>query len=59
MLAGPTCDGVDVMYEKTAYELPLELRAGDRVLVHDTGAYVTTYAAQGFNGFKPLAEHYL
>jgi ornithine decarboxylase len=24
-----------------------------------TGAYVTTYAAQSFNGFRPLAEHYI
>jgi ornithine decarboxylase len=24
-----------------------------------TGAYVTTYASQRFNGFAPLAEHYL
>ena len=59
VLAGPTCDGVDIMYEKANYRLPLALRSGDRVLIHDTGAYVTTYASQGFNGFAPLAEHYL
>ena len=58
-LAGPSCDGVDIMYEKTPYLLPLDLAAGDRVLIHDTGAYVTTYASQGFNGFAPLEEHYL
>lgn len=59
VLAGPSCDGVDVMYEKTPYWLPLDLSAGDRVLIHDTGAYVTSYASQNFNGFAPLAEHYL
>jgi ornithine decarboxylase len=59
VLAGPSCDGVDVMYEKTPYRLPLDLAAGDRVLIHDTGAYVTSYASQNFNGFPPLAEHYL
>jgi ornithine decarboxylase len=59
VLAGPSCDGVDVMYEKTPYRLPLDLAAGDRVLIHDTGAYVTSYASQNFNGFAPLAEHYL
>ncbi len=59
VLAGPSCDGVDVMYEKTPYRLPLDLAAGDRVLIHDTGAYVTSYASQNFNGFTPLAEHYL
>ncbi len=57
--AGPTCDGVDVMYEQTPYELPLALHSGGRVLIHDTGAYVTSYASQGFNGFAPLAEHYI
>jgi ornithine decarboxylase len=59
VLAGPSCDGVDVMYEKTPYRLPLDLQSGDRVLIHDTGAYVTSYASQNFNGFTPLAEHYL
>jgi len=24
-----------------------------------TGAYVTTYASQKFNGFEPLGEHYI
>jgi ornithine decarboxylase len=47
------------MYEKTPYRLPLDLRSGERVLIHDTGAYVTSYASQNFNGFAPLAEHYL
>jgi ornithine decarboxylase len=59
VLAGPSCDGVDVMYEKTPYRLPLALEAGARVLIHDAGAYVTSYASQNFNGFAPLAEHYL
>jgi len=59
VLAGPSCDSVDVIYEKTPYALPLELTAGDRVLIHDTGAYVTTYASRNFNGFEPLTEHYL
>jgi ornithine decarboxylase len=58
-IAGPTCDGTDIMYEKSNYRLPLALRTGDRVELLSTGAYVTTYASQGFNGFAPLAEHYL
>lgn len=58
-IAGPTCDGTDIMYEKANYRLPLALTSGDRVQVLSTGAYVTTYASQGFNGFAPLAEHYL
>ncbi|WP_298225725.1 type III PLP-dependent enzyme [Acidocella sp.] len=59
VLAGPSCDGVDVMYEKSPYQLPLDLKSGDTVLIHDTGAYVTSYASQSFNGFAPLAEHYI
>ena len=59
VLAGPSCDGVDVLYREADYRLPDSLAAGDRVLLHDTGAYVTTYASQGFNGFAPLAEHYI
>jgi ornithine decarboxylase len=50
---------VDIMYEKTQYQLPLDLAAGERVLIHDAGAYVTSYASQNFNGFVPLEEHYL
>ena len=59
VLAGPSCDGVDILYEKSPYELPLALQSGQRLLIHNTGAYVTSYASQNFNGFTPLAEHYL
>jgi ornithine decarboxylase len=58
-IAGPTCDGADIMYEKANYRLPLALRSGDRVELLSTGAYVTAYASQRFNGFAPLAEYYL
>lgn len=58
-IAGPTCDSTDTLYEKSNYRLPLALKAGDRVELLATGAYVTTYASQKFNGFTPLAEHYI
>jgi ornithine decarboxylase len=58
-IAGPTCDSADTLYEKANYRLPLALKAGDRIELLATGAYVTTYASQGFNGFTPLAEHYV
>jgi ornithine decarboxylase len=58
-IAGPTCDGADIMYEKSNYRLPLALASGDRVELLSTGAYVTTYASTKFNGFAPLAEYYL
>ncbi len=58
-IAGPTCDGADIMYERSNYRLPLALTSGDRVELLSTGAYVTTYASTKFNGFAPLAEYYL
>jgi ornithine decarboxylase len=58
-LAGPTCDSADVLYEKSAYELPLALAEGDMVDILSAGAYTTTYSSVGFNGFPPLAEHYV
>jgi ornithine decarboxylase len=59
VIAGPTCDGADVMYERSNYRLPLALRSGERVELLSTGAYVATYATQWFNGFAPLAEHFV
>ena len=54
IIAGPTCDSVDTLYEKNPVEMPIDLAAGDIVLVHDTGAYTATYSSVGFNGFGPL-----
>jgi len=59
IIAGPTCDSADTLYEKSNNRLPLALTSGDRVRFHSAGAYVTTYATNGFNGFKPLDEHYI
>lgn len=58
-IAGPTCDSTDTLYEKSNYRMPLKLACGDRVELLATGAYVTSYAAQFFNGFAPLKEHYI
>jgi ornithine decarboxylase len=58
-IAGPTCDGADIMYERSNYRLPETLQNGDVIQLLSAGAYVTTYASQRFNGFEPLAEHYV
>ena len=58
-IAGPTCDGADVLYERSAYRLPLDLACGERVELLSAGAYVSTYCSTRFNGFAPLAEHYI
>jgi ornithine decarboxylase len=57
VLAGPTCDSADVLYEKTPYPLPISLTVGDEVLIEGTGAYTTTYSAVAFNGFEPLRSY--
>ncbi|GHC64401.1 type III PLP-dependent enzyme [Limoniibacter endophyticus] len=57
VLAGPTCDSADVLYEKTPYPLPLSLTIGDEILIEGTGAYTTTYSAVAFNGFEPLRSY--
>ena len=57
IIAGPTCDSADVLYEKTPYDLPLSLTVGDEVLIDNTGAYTTTYSSIAFNGFPPLATY--
>ncbi|MBR7888488.1 type III PLP-dependent enzyme [Marinomonas sp. A79] len=59
IIAGPTCDSADIMYENYKYGLPLNLAIGDRMYWLSTGAYTTTYSAVEFNGFPPLASYYL
>lgn len=59
VLAGPTCDSADIIYEKAGYQLPATLEPGDVVRIASTGAYTTSYSAIGFNGFAPLQQIYL
>ena len=54
ILAGPTCDSADILYERSGYRLPLDLECGDRVEILNTGAYTSSYSSVGFNGFPPL-----
>ena len=59
ILAGPTCDSADIMYEDTKYRLPVELKSGDKVYWLSTGAYTSTYASVEFNGFPPIQAYYI
>jgi ornithine decarboxylase len=54
VIAGPSCDSIDVLYEKEPYPLPISLEIGSKVLIEGTGAYTTTYSSIAFNGFAPL-----
>jgi ornithine decarboxylase len=59
VIAGPSCDSADILYEKAGYALPLSLNDGDHVDILSAGAYTTAYAAPGFNGIPAPAEHYI
>ena len=57
VIAGPTCDSVDVLYQKNPYPLPVSLAIGDKVLIEAAGAYTAAYSSVGFNGFPPLRQY--
>lgn len=59
VLAGPTCDGADILYSRAGYTMPEDLKIGDAVDILATGAYTSTYASVGFNGFAPPAAYYI
>ncbi len=59
ILAGPSCDSADVLYEKRPVQLPLALESGDKIRILCTGAYTTSYSSVGFNGFPPLDAVFL
>ena len=59
VLAGPTCDSADIMYEETGYQLPQDLAIGDKIYWLTTGAYTNSYSSVEFNGFPPLEVVYV
>jgi len=59
VIAGPTCESADIMYEHYKHGLPLNLPIGDRLYWLSTGAYTTSYSAIEFNGFPPLEAIYV
>jgi ornithine decarboxylase len=56
IIAGPTCDSMDILYEKWTYTMPDSARIGDKVYILSTGAYTRSYSSIYFNGFPPLEE---
>ncbi|MBM1633315.1 type III PLP-dependent enzyme [Sulfitobacter mediterraneus] len=54
ILAGPSCDSADILYEKRPINLPMALACGDKVVIRNCGAYTSSYSSVGFNGFPPL-----
>ncbi len=54
IIAGPTCDSMDILYENFKYTVPDTMEEGDRMYIFTTGAYTTSYCSINFNGFPPL-----
>ena len=59
ILAGPTCDSMDIMYQDFKYTMPDNLASGSRLYFLSTGAYTSSYASVGFNGFPPIKTYVL
>lgn len=57
ILAGPTCDSMDILYEHHKYSFPHTMREGNRVYIFTTGAYTQSYCSICFNGFPPLKSY--
>jgi len=57
ILAGPTCDSADILYERSDYALPLDLAIDDAIDFLSAGAYTASYASVEFNGFAPIQTY--
>ena len=53
IVAGPTLHSADILYEKHRPLLPKNIKSGDKILIHNTGAYTSVYSSR-FNGFNPV-----
>lgn len=59
IIAGPTCDSQDIMYEFYRNPLPAYIKPGDRVYWLSCGAYTASYASVEFNGFPPIPVYFV
>jgi ornithine decarboxylase len=57
IIAGPTCDSQDILYEDHKYQLPIDLKIGDKLYFLSAGAYTASYASVCFNGFPPIKTY--
>ena len=57
IIAGPTCDSQDILYEDHKYQLPVDLKIGDKLYFLSAGAYTASYASVCFNGFPPIKTY--
>jgi len=59
IIAGPTCDSVDIMYENFRNPLPAEIKANDRIYWLSAGAYTASCSSVEFNGFPPIKTYFV
>ncbi len=59
IIAGPTCDSQDIMYEYFRNPLPAYIKPGDRIYWLSAGAYTSSYCSVDFNGFPPLKTYFV
>lgn len=59
ILAGPTCDSCDILYENFKYKLPDDLKEREKIYVCSAGAYTSSYSSVAFNGFPPIKTYIL
>ena len=58
IIAGPSCDSHDILYQKRLYSLPKNIKAGDRLRIFSAGSYIISYQSE-FNGIKKIKEIFL
>ena len=58
IIAGPSCDSHDILYQKKLYSLSKNIKIGDRVRIYSAGAYIISYQSN-FNGIKKIKEIFL
>ena len=59
IIAGPTCDSMDILYENWTYTMPQSAKIGDRIYIFTAGAYTQSYSSVSFNGIPPLRAYIL
>jgi ornithine decarboxylase len=52
IIAGPTCDSADILYEKTVYYMPLALKSGDEVQILSAGGLYGNLFSLWFQWFR-------
>lgn len=59
IIAGPSCDSMDILYEENKVMLPANIEEGDRLIFLTAGAYTASTSFSGFNGFRPTPQRFI